>query len=232
MCEKVTANLVAAVNLPVPAIECRILLPSSPLSVLPVGDHTLLVSRTLLDVLPDEASIAMMLAHGIGHLAANDSEDVKGLLQDTLDSEVLRQLQSNYQPHEGEADIDAKVVEMLGHSIYKDELLVGGLFLDMMAGSAASLPALIGPRFGQHADSTQALRMSALMRKRLGNCSSPDVACALPIGARLWVDPLTGQLALLGASTTAEARDKKSLAVTAFFPRLTYYVAPDAVVRR
>src|SRR2546428_173986 len=51
----------------VPDVRCRVLL-TTPLESFTVG-HTIVVSRGLLDVLPDEASLAMMLAHELGHIA-------------------------------------------------------------------------------------------------------------------------------------------------------------------
>src|SRR5216117_380057 len=51
----------------VPDVRCRVLL-TTPLESFTVG-HTIVVSRGLLDVLPDEAPLAMMLAHELGHIA-------------------------------------------------------------------------------------------------------------------------------------------------------------------
>src|SRR6266568_2972551 len=48
----------------VPDVRCRVLL-TTPLESFTIG-HTIVVSRGLLDVLPDEASLAMMLAHELG----------------------------------------------------------------------------------------------------------------------------------------------------------------------
>jgi len=47
-------------------VRCRVLL-TAPLESFTIG-HTIVVSRGLLDVLPDEASLAMVLAHELGHI--------------------------------------------------------------------------------------------------------------------------------------------------------------------
>ena len=47
-------------------IHCRVLL-TSPLESFTIG-HTIVISRGLLDVLPDEASLAMVLAHELSHI--------------------------------------------------------------------------------------------------------------------------------------------------------------------
>src|SRR3974377_718265 len=50
-----------------PEVRCRVLWVST-LESFPVG-HTIVLSRGLIDVLPDEASLAMMLAHELGQIA-------------------------------------------------------------------------------------------------------------------------------------------------------------------
>ena len=47
-------------------IRCRVLL-TSPLESFTIG-HTIVISRGLLDVLPDESSLAMILAHELSHI--------------------------------------------------------------------------------------------------------------------------------------------------------------------
>ncbi len=60
--QTVVNNLIVTNNLEIiPDVRCRVLL-TSPLESFTVG-HTIVVSRGLLDVLPDEASLAMTLAH-------------------------------------------------------------------------------------------------------------------------------------------------------------------------
>ena len=56
-------------------IHCRVLL-TSPLESFTIG-HTIVVSRGLLDVLPDEASLAMVLAHELSHIVLGHHFDTK-----------------------------------------------------------------------------------------------------------------------------------------------------------
>lgn len=66
--ETVVRNLQITNNLAIePPIRARVLL-SSPLESMTVG-HTIVLSRGLIDVLPDESSLAMMLAHELTHIA-------------------------------------------------------------------------------------------------------------------------------------------------------------------
>src|SRR5205085_10740622 len=50
-----------------PEVRARVLL-TSPLESFTIG-HTVVLSRGLVDVLPDEASLAMILAHELAHIA-------------------------------------------------------------------------------------------------------------------------------------------------------------------
>ena len=63
----VVQNLEVTNNLEVePEIRCRVLL-TQPMESFTVG-HTIVVSRGLLDALPDEASLAAVLAHELAHI--------------------------------------------------------------------------------------------------------------------------------------------------------------------
>ena len=65
--QTVVDNLIITNNLTLePEVRCRILV-TNPLESFTVG-HTIVVSRGLLDVLPDEASLAAVLAHELSHL--------------------------------------------------------------------------------------------------------------------------------------------------------------------
>ena len=66
MLNTVVNNLIVTSNLNVDA-ECRVLL-TTPLETFSIG-HTIAISRGLLDVLPDEASLAMVLAKELAHIA-------------------------------------------------------------------------------------------------------------------------------------------------------------------
>jgi Zn-dependent protease with chaperone function len=70
--EGVAANLIAGAGLNVEA-HCRVLL-TTPLETFSVG-RTIVVSRGLLDVLPDEASLAMVLAGELAHIALGHRTD-------------------------------------------------------------------------------------------------------------------------------------------------------------
>ena len=63
-------------------IHCRVLL-TAPLESFTIG-HTIVISRGLLDVLPDEASLAMVLAHELSHIVLGHPFDTKLAFNDKL----------------------------------------------------------------------------------------------------------------------------------------------------
>jgi len=215
-------------------VHARVLL-TSPLESFTVG-QTIVLSRGLIDVLPDEASLAMMLAHELGHIAlGHPLINPQFAFADRMmisDEELLKVLKVRRDAKE-EASADAKVVEMLKKSPYKDKLADAGLFLRMIAARAKQLPNLIQPHIGDHmTDGGQMMRLNELMQQ------SPELApdkldqvAALPLGARLILDPWTSQLVLLRAAavTASSVREKVPLAVTPLTPFLKYAeVATDA----
>ena len=62
--------------------HCRVLL-TSPLESFTIG-HTIVISRGLLDVLPDEASLAMVLAHELSHIVLGHRLDTKLAFNDKM----------------------------------------------------------------------------------------------------------------------------------------------------
>src|SRR5580693_5550918 len=74
--ETVVNNLEVTNNLDVqPEIRCRVLLTST-LESFAIG-HTIVFSRGLIDVLPDEASLASILAHELGHVVLGHHMDTQ-----------------------------------------------------------------------------------------------------------------------------------------------------------
>lgn len=208
-------------------VHCRILL-TSPLESFTVG-HTIVLSRGLVDVLPDEASLAMMLGHELAHIVlGHQLIDTKFAYADRLmvpDNDLLRIVRFQHDAT-GEAAADAKVIELLKSSPYKDKLSQGGLFLKTVATNALKLPNLIQPHLGEQlADGKQIQRLGELMQQ------APELApervdqiAALPLGARIVVDPWSGKLELLrsAAEPPASAREKVPLAITPLVPYIKY----------
>src|ERR1039458_5173077 len=126
-------------------LRCRVLL-TSPLESFTIG-HTIVISRGLLDVLPDEASLAMVLAHELSHIVLGHKFDTKLAFNDRMffpDENSFKRMDFKRRPADEEA-ADAKALELLKNSPYKDKLGSAGLFLRAMQQSAPELPNLIRP---------------------------------------------------------------------------------------
>ena len=190
--QTVINNLEITNNLDIqPEVRARVLL-TTPLESFTVG-HTIVVSRGLLDVLPDEASLAMVLAHELGHIALGHRLDTKYAFGDRMvfpDEETFRRIQLARDPHQEEA-ADEKAVEFLQNSPYKDKLADAGLFLRALEERSKQLPALITPQFGSRmAKGDSVLRMSTLLQSAPAS-TNEDVnqIAALPLGSRIKLDP-------------------------------------------
>jgi Peptidase family M48 len=207
-------------------IHCRVLL-TAPLESFTIG-RTIVISRGLLDVLPDEASLAMVLAHELSHIVLGHPFDTKLAFNDKLffpDEQSFQRLDFKHNPADEEA-ADAKALELLKNSPYKDKLGNAGLFLKALEQKAPDLPNLIRPHLGNGFAGGKSVRMSnllasapALDEKRV------DQIAALPLGGRIKVDPWTDQAELSKAKPVAltSAREKLEFEITPFFPHLTRF---------
>jgi hypothetical protein len=207
-------------------VHCRILL-TSPLESFTIG-HTIVLSRGLIDVLPDEASLAMMLAHELSHVVlGHQLIDTKFAYADRLmvpDTELLKIVKFKHD-QAGESAADDKGVELLKNSPYKDKLAQGGLFLKSVAANARILPNLIQSHLGEQlADGKQFQRLGQLMEQAPELApDSLDQVAALPLGGRVVIDPWTGSLELLRTAVApTSAREKVALAIAPLVPYTKY----------
>ena len=208
-------------------LQCRILL-TSPLESFTVG-HTVVLSRGLIDVLPDEGSLATMLAHELSHVVlGHPLIDTKFGFADRLmvtDGELLETLQFHRSARE-EAAADQRVIEILRKSPYKDRLAASGLFLRMLAQTAPQLTRLIQPHIGDRiADRGQVQRLADLMEQAPALAPQAlDQIAALALGARVVVDPWSGRAELdrSPAVPLTSIREKVPLSVTPLMPYLRY----------
>ena len=230
--QTVVNNLLVTNNIDLQSdVRCRVLL-TSPLESFTIG-HTIVVSRGLLDVLPDEASLAMVMAHELSHIVLGHKFDTKLAFNDRMffpDENSFQRLDFRHRPADEEA-ADTKALELLKNSPYKDKLGTAGLFLTALHEHASSLPNLIRPHLGNGLAEGKSLRMSALL------ASAPpmepkraDQIAALPLGGRIKLDPWTDQVELSKAKPVAltSAREKMPFEITPFFPYLTRLSIPGS----
>ncbi len=225
--ETVVNNLQVTNNLDIqPEIQCRVLLTST-LESFSFG-HTIVISRGLLDVLPDEASLAAVLAHELAHVVVDPRVDADrwGFVDRLLfpSEEVFRRF--SFASHTSDEKVAAKAIELLQNSPYKDKLHSAGLFLRQLQERAESQKHLISPHLGNSVLLNSELLAAApeLEPEKL------DQIAALPLGSRVKLNPWSNEVAMLNAKPVAliSVREKMPLEVTPFRPYLTRYSTEPA----
>jgi hypothetical protein len=224
--QTVVTNLEATNNLDVqPEVRCRVLL-TTPLESFTIG-HTIVLSRGLIDALPDESSLAAILAHEHSHIVLGHGLDTRYAFSDRMlfdDEEAFARLGFQRTPaQEGEAD--AKGAELLSHSPYKDKLEGAGLFLAALNSRAPVLRSLIQPHLGNRmAEDGKVARMPTLAATApVLEPGRVDQVAALPLGGRIKVDVWSAHIELLRNKPVVlmSAREKLPFEVTPFLPYLT-----------
>jgi len=213
------------IELPRP-VRTRVML-TSPLETFSVG-NTIIVSRGLIDVLPDEASLAMVLSHELSHIVLGHNLGSKFAFNDRMlftDESTYQNFGFRHIPEE-EIAADKKAMDMLKTSPYNQKLDTAALFLKELAVRGPQLSALLTAHLGNNFTDNKGgvARMPTLMN--VGPALDPnklDQIAALPLGGRVKLNAWDDKVELIKAAPVAitSARDKMPFEVTPFFPRLT-----------
>jgi hypothetical protein len=224
--ETVVTNLEVTNNLNIePDVRVRVML-TSPLESFTIG-HTIVLSRGLVDVLPDEASLAMILAHELAHLALGHQIDTMYSFNDRMlfeDPQAFEKIIMRRDPKE-EEDADKKAADLLKNSPYKDKLGNAGLFLEAMNARAGQLPNLLRSHIGNAmVKGSRVQRMASL---QIGapklEMTKLDQIAALPLGGRIRVDPWNAKIEMVKTKPVAllTAREKMPFEVSPVYIYLT-----------
>jgi hypothetical protein len=222
--ETVVNNLEVTNNIDVePEVRCRVMMTST-LESYTVG-HTIVMSRGLIDVLPDEASLATMIAHELSHVVLGHRLDSSYAFFDQLlidDKETFRHFGFARTPDEEKA-ANAKAVQLLNNSPYKNQLGNAGLFLTALGAREKEIPNLISPHLGDRVPVIADLKSSIPVDQK----TNPQMIAALPIGGRVKLDPWNDKLDLIKSKPvgTVAEREKMPFEVTPFMPYLMRYGA-------
>jgi hypothetical protein len=203
-------------------LRCRVLLTSS-LEMFSVG-NTIVVSRGLIDVVPNEETLAALIAHGMADAILPKPNQDQYAFSDILrltPTEVLKRLSFE----EGKVEVaqnSEKAMELLKKSPYAAKLANAGLFLEQLHSQAKELKQLISPQLGNQIFFAAQLRRAAPALEP----ENKSQISALPIGSRLKVDPWTAGVTLMKSKPMGliSARDKMPFEVTPLVPYLTRYV--------
>jgi hypothetical protein len=214
-----------------PEIRVRVMM-TTPMESVYVG-HTIVVSRGMIDVLPDEATLAAVIAHQLGHILLGHQFDTGFAFGDRMifnDDQALRKI--DLARNEGEEEAaDKKALELLKNSPYNAKLGSIGLFLRTVAARGEELPHLMRPLLGNGMEAGAGdVRMAALLESAPQlKLTSTEQISALPLGTRVKIDPWTSQLTLLKARgvTLLSATEKKPFELTPMVLHLTRQAAKD-----
>ncbi|MFZ0771096.1 MAG: M48 family metalloprotease [Candidatus Sulfotelmatobacter sp.] len=229
----VVNNLEVTNNIDLPRpVRTRVLL-TAPLETFSVG-NTIVISRGLIDVLPDEASLAAVLSHELAHIVLGHNLGSKYAFNDRMlfsDDSTYSNLGFKHIPEE-ETAADKKAIELLNNSPYAQKLDNVGLFFKALQARAPQLNALLTTHLGNPlAENGTISRLSALSTKgpALDNNKLDQVA-ALPLGGRVKINPWDDKAEMVKTAPVAitSARDKMPFEVTPFYPRLSRYGTGNA----
>ena len=231
--QTVVNNLEITNNIELPRPVRTRVLTTSPLETFSVG-NTIVVSRGLIDVLPDEGSLAMVLSHELAHIVLGHNLGSQYAFNDRMlfsDEGTYQNLGFKHIPEE-EAAADKKAIEMLKASPYAQKLETAGLFIKALQARAPQLSALLQAHLGNNiTENGTVTRMAQL------GASAPaldwnklDQIAALPLGGRVKLNPWDDKVEIVKAQPVAitSARDKMPFEVTPFFPRLSRYSTANA----
>jgi len=225
--DTVVNNLLTTNNIELPGpVHARVML-TLPLETFSAG-NTIVVSRGLVDVLPDEASLAMVLSRELAHIVLGHNVGSKYAFYDRMlfsDESIYQNLGFRHLPEE-EAAADKKALDLLKNSPYAPKLNTPGLFLRELAARGPALSALLTPHLGtgftNHKGAVD--RMVVLMNSAPAlDPNQLDQIAALPLGGRVKLNPWDDHAELIKTTPVAitSARGKMPLEVTPFFPWLT-----------
>ncbi len=223
--ETVVNNLEVTNNLDIdPEVKCRVLMTTT-LESFTLG-HTVVLSRGLIDVLPDEASLATVIAHELGHVVLGHRMDTTYAFFDQLlvdDKDTFRHF-GFARTNEEEQAASAKALELLNNSPYKNQLANASLFLAALQTRQKEIPNLIAAHLGDKVATIADLKAAPAAADADAK-KNPQMIAALPIGGRVKLDVWYDRLDLIKSKPvgTVAEREKMPFEVTPFMPYLTRF---------
>jgi transcription antitermination factor NusG len=213
----VVNNLIISANLNVEA-RCRVLL-TTPLETFSIG-RTIVLSRGLIDVLPDETSLALVLATELSHIALGHRTPTQFAFRNQTmltDGEMLQRVHFERTTPELEA-AGKKTIEIMRASPYQ-KTASAGLFLKALSSRRGVLPRLLAPNLGNPLGRMGEFTSSApeLQENEL------EQIAALPLGSRIKLDPWRDQITLIKTRPLEllSPREKMPFEITPFILYLT-----------
>lgn len=223
--DQIVTNLAVPNNLSFPApVHCRVLLTTT-LEATTVG-NTILISKGLLDTLPNEESIASVVALELAHIVMGHHIDTRYAFNDRLmfpDEASFQRIAMYHTDHDNE-DAAKQATKYLEVSMYKDKLASAGLFWAQLADREKVLKALSTPKLGDSLLRADGTPWMLDLAKSAPKINWDDLAQipALPLGSWLRTNPWNDQVRMLNATRYApmNAQEKMPFEVTPIYFRL------------
>jgi hypothetical protein len=226
--DQIVVNLVVPNNLAfTDQLHTRVLL-STTVETTTVG-NTILISKGLIDSLPNEESIASVIAMELAHIAMGHHIDTRYAFNDRLmfpDESTFQRIDMYHSDHDN-AEAAKKAMEYLQNSMYKDKLPSAGLYYAQLVEREKVLKALNQPKLGDSLLKADGTPWMADLQRMAPRINWDDLAqtAALPLGSWIKTDPWDDKVHMLNAKRYApmNARDKMPFEVTPIFYKLQRY---------
>jgi hypothetical protein len=226
--DQIVTNLIVPNNLAfADPVHTRVLLTTT-LEATTVG-NTILISKGLLDSIPNEPSIASVVAMELAHIAMGHHIDTRYAFNDRLmfpDTATFQRI-SMYHSDSDNAAAASRAMEYLRNSLYKDQLPDAGLYYAQLVDRSKALKALNSPKLGDSMLKSDGTPWMADLQRASPKLNWDDLAQrpALPLDSWLKIDPWSDQVHQLNARVYAymNARDKMPFEVTPVYYKLQRY---------
>jgi hypothetical protein len=219
----VMSNLIVSAKLNVET-HCRVLL-TTPMETFVIG-HTVVISRGLIDVLPDEASLALALAGELSHIALGHPTQTQFAFNNQTmlsDPELLLRFRFRRSPEEMRA-ASKKTIEIMRASPYRNTANAG-LFLKALESRIPALPRLLQANLGDQVADPSALQQLAEFAASAPALDEEKLEqiAALPLGSRVKLNPWTNRIEMVKTRPLSllSPREKMPFEVTPFVLYLT-----------
>jgi hypothetical protein len=235
--ETVVNNLEVTNNVDLdPEVRCRVMTTTT-LESFTIG-HTIVLSRGLVDVLPDEASLASILAHELSHAILGHRLDSSYAFFDNLlveDKDTFRHF--GFARTQAEEDAaNKKASELLANALKNPDLAKNwqlanaALFFKALENRRKEIPNLISGHLGDRVPVISGASSNAAAAAPADQKPNPQMIAALPIGGRVKLDPWNDKLEMIKSKPvgTVAEREKMPFEVTPFMPYLVRYGADAA----
>lgn len=226
--DQIVINLVVPNNLALPEpVHCRILLTST-VEATTVG-NTILLSKGLIDSLPNEPAFASVIAMELAHIALGHHIDTRYAFNDRLlfpDESTFQRIDMYHTASDNQTAA-AWALKYMQNSMYKDQLGQAGLYYEQLQARGEALKALNLPKLGDSLLDAQGTPWMSALEGMAPKINWDDLTqrAALPLGSWLKVDPWNDTIHQLNAAIPAPlyASEKMPFEVTPIFFNLARY---------